>query len=182
MLRHLLVFVALIGLFGQTPDEVEGRKRTRELIARTYVHCGTNDFRLVEEFKIVEYQALSHLLNVLETAPENKMGVQYRGVIEHSCGRKRIYTLSRAGSQWRGQWSEWAPCGKLDPDNPLVLVPNKAGEPTAIIKRAGAWSVTGAKHNTEPKPMTCEDVPPASGDWNTWIRGFLSRRGTAPAR
>jgi hypothetical protein len=113
----------------------------------------------------------------------NKMGVQHRGVIEHSCVQKRIYTtLSRAGSQWRGQWSEWAPCGKLDPDNPLVLVPNKASEPIAIIKRAGAWSVTGAKYNIEPKPMRCEDVPPDSGDWNTWIRGFLSRRETAPAR
>ena len=191
MLRNLPVFVVAIGLFGQNPDVLEGRKRVQELNARTYVRCGTNDFRLVEDrsgpagsqqFKVVEYQSLSHLNDIQVDAPEATKGVQYRSVIERSCAQKRIYTLSRVGSQWRGQWSDWVPCGKLDPDNPLVLVPSKPGEPTGLLKRAGAWSVTGAKYNTEPQPMTCQDVPPAGGDWNTWIRGFLSRRGAAPAR
>ena len=185
MLRNLPVLVAAIGLFGQTPNVLEGRKRVQELNARTYVRCGTTDFRLVEDrsgpagsqhFKIAEYQNLSHLNDIQVDAPEDTKGVQYRSVIERSCAQKRIYTLSLAGSQWRGQWSDWVPCGKLDPDNPLVLVPRKAGEPTGLLKQSGAWSVTGAKYNTEPKPMTCQDVPPAGGDWNAWSRGFLSRR------
>ena len=163
----------------------------RELLARTYVQCGKNDFRLVEDhsgaggsqrFKIVEYQTLSHLINVQEDTPENTKGVQYRAVLEPSCAQKRIYTLSRAGSEWRGQWSAWAPCGKLDPDNPFVLTAGKAGEATEIIKRAGVWSLTGPKYNTEPKPTTCEDVPSSGGDWNTWLRGFFSRRGVVQNR
>ena len=65
MLRNLPVLVAAIGLFAQSPDVLEGRKRVQELNARTYVRCGTTDFRLVEDrtgpagsqqFKVVEYQ------------------------------------------------------------------------------------------------------------------------------
>jgi hypothetical protein len=130
----------------------------------------------------VEYETLSHMLNVLESEPENAKGVQYRANVEHSCGRKRIYTLVRAGSEWRGSWSDWSPCGKADPDNPFELAARKEGEPTGLLKRSGAWSITGAKFNTEPKPITCEDVPPASGNISSWVSGFLKRRGAAPGR
>jgi hypothetical protein len=190
MLRIWWFLMFAIGALASTPDELEGRKRAGALLTQTYVKCGKNDFRLAEDrpaggapqFKIVEYQSLSHLINVLESAPENATGVQYRSVLEHSCQQKRIYTLARAGSEWRGQWSAWTKCGKVDPENPFVLAPEKAGEPTGILKRAGIWSLTGPKFNTEPKPMTCEDVPPPAGDWNAWLRGFLGRRGVAPGR
>jgi hypothetical protein len=191
MVRYLLFIFVALSAAAQTADEIEGRKRARELLTRTYVRCGANDFRLVEDrsgpgnsqqFKIVEYRSLSHMNNIQESAPENTKAVQYRSVLEHSCEQKRIYTLSRSGTEWRGQWSEWAACGKLDPDNPFVSTTQRVGEPTGILKRAGVWSITGARYNTEPKPMSCEDVPPAGGEWNAWVRGFLSRRGVATSR
>src|SRR6185503_18150369 len=153
MPRHLLLLMTAVAI-AQTPDVIEGRKRVQELSARTYVKCGANDFRLVEDrsgpggsqqFKIVEYQLLSHMNDIQESAPQNVKGVQYRSVLEHSCDKKRIYTLSRTGAGWRGQWSEWAPCGKIDPDNPFVPTATKAGEPTGLLKRDGVWSLTGAK-------------------------------------
>jgi hypothetical protein len=187
MFRTVLLCVAALAIVsGQTPDIIEGRKLTRELVVKTYVQCPKNDFRLVEDrsgpggsqqFKIVEYQNLSRMLNVVETAPEKTSGVQYRAVIENSCAQKRIYALSRAGNEWKGQWSAWAPCGKTDPDSPFVLNATKAAQPTAVVKKDGMWSLTGESYNTQPKPMTCADVPPEGGDWNAWLRGFLSRRG-----
>lgn len=170
------ILAAAVMLAQPTPDQLEGRKRMQELVAKTYVKCAANDYRLVAEtpnqFKIAEYETLSHLLDIQESEPQNTKGVQYRAVAEHSCSRKRIYTLARVGTEWKGQWSAWTACGKTDPDNPLVLNPTKAGEPTTILKRAGAWSLTGAKYNTEPKPISCQDVPDSSADW---LRGFLSR-------
>lgn len=187
-MSRLLLFLTLaaFGASAQEPDILEGRKRANELLKRTYAQCGKNKYRLAEDrsgpggsqqFRIAEYEGLSHLLNVLESEPKDEGGIQYRAAVEHSCTRKRIYTLSRAGSEWRGQWSDWVPCGNLDPENPLVLKPGKRGAATEIVKRKGAWSLAGAPHNTDPKSMTCEDVPPAGGDLNAWMRGFLMRRG-----
>ena len=181
---------AVIAASGQTPSVQEGRKRIADLLARTYVECGKNKFRLVEDqsgpggsqqFRIAEYQRLAPFVNIVDDEPGNKNGLQYRAVLETSCAQKRLYTLSRTGSEWRGQWSAWAPCGKVDPANPFVLNASKPEQATELIKRADVWSFIGPKYSTNPNPMTCEDIPPATGDWNSWLRGFLRRRGSAQA-
>ena len=185
MVRTATFALVAIHVWAQSPDVMEGRKRAQQLIARTYVKCGENEFRLVhdqlgpngtQQFRIAEYRGHSRLLNIVDAAPENARGLQYRAILEKSCAQKRIYTLLQTKSVWSGKWSNWVPCGKVDPDNPFVLTAAKSGQPTEIIKRAGAWSLNGATYDTAPISMSCEDVPPNSGDWNSWLRDFLGRR------
>jgi hypothetical protein len=73
-------------------------------------------------------------------------------------------------SKNRVRKSAFTPCSELNRDAA------KAGQATEIIKRASLWSLNGATYNTAPISMGCEVVPPNSGDWNSWLRGFLGRR------
>jgi hypothetical protein len=106
VLTAMFVLVAVL-VWAQSPDVAEGRKRAQEWLARTFVKCGENEFRLVQDplgpngtqqFRIVEYRGLSRLLNIVDAEPENTNGLQYRAILEKSCAQKRIYTLFRTKS------------------------------------------------------------------------------------